>query len=121
MKRTLLLLGLLVFVFAGVSITPKPEPVPVEAKPVLLEEPRAWIIRNDTGKHIVGYYCKVLMPDGSRPEIKIQPAPTATPTTPLPATSVWQAKADALWEAQKAAELNKPQPCSHCGGTGIEL
>lgn len=96
------------------------ESAPIEAKPVLITQPEAWIIRNDTGLHIVGYYCRVKMPDGSTQQMKIKPAPTAKPTDALPVTSEWQTLANKQWEAMKLAELNKPMPCTHCGGTGVE-
>ena len=100
------LFGLVVFGKAG------PAGEPIEATPVLTATKNAvWTIRNDTGTHVVAYYQRVKMPDGSTQELKSR--------TPLDAKQ-WQVLAQKCWDAQVVAELNKPKPCPYCGGTGVE-
>mgnify|MGYP001571894478 CR=1 FL=1 len=88
------------------------EPLPIEIKPVLVTTRHpVWTIRNDTGTHVVAYYQRVKMPDGTTQESKSR--------TPLEAKQ-WQVLSQKQWNAQVAAELNKPKPCTRCGGTGVE-
>ena len=102
----------LLMVSAGREAGPAGEPLPIEAKPVLTATKNAvWTIRNDTGTHVVAYYQKVKMPDGTTQELKSR--------TPLDAKQ-WQVLAQKCWDAQVGAELNKPKPCPYCGGTGVE-
>jgi len=79
-------------------------------KPVIVKDEGAWTIKNDTGLHVVGYYCRVKMPDGSVQELKSK--------TQLDAKG-WDALALKFWEATKP-DPNKPEPkvCPYCGGTG---
>ena len=102
MKRIAILLILAMAIFE-----PK-EPVkpiePIEVKPALataIKEP--WMM----GKHIMGYYQHINMPDGTRPQLKSK--------VPLDEKG-WLALADKQWDAMKQEELNQPKICPYCGG-----
>lgn len=112
MNRIFLFLILVGLVIAGAPKTGDvTEPLPIEVKPVLVSAAKPWTIRNDTGLHLIAYYQRVKMPDGTTQELKSR--------TPLDAKQ-WQALSQKQWDAQLAAELNKPKPCTRCGGSGVE-
>ena len=93
MKRILLLSILSLAVFES-------------TKPVPVKEPEAWIV----GKELVAYYQHFTFPDGTRTQLKSK--------TFLDEKG-WEALAKKQWTARQQAELNKPEICPHCGGTGF--
>ena len=101
MKRLIIEMAAIIGVavlFASADFSPDP----VTEKPVLAKPAEAWMIN----KTLVAYYQKVKLPDGSNVELK---------SKVLLTDKQWQAKADAFWEAQKKAELEKPKICPYCG------
>ena len=75
-------------------------------KPVSVKEPEAWIV----GKELVAYYQHFTFPDKTRQQLKSK--------TFLDAKG-WEELAKKQWESIKQAELNQPEPCPHCGGSGF--
>ena len=91
MKRLLILLLLC----GSVAIF---EPEPVEVKSVLVSSAKQWDLTKN-------YYQRVIMPDGSRQELKSK--------TPLDVKG-WEALATKQWNAMKAVEVSMPENCLDC-------
>lgn len=84
---------------------------PIPGKPVLIDRVNHWQIMSEGKLTTIAYYKKVILPDGTKVELKSK----------IPLTKEqWQKMADNYWKTIKREEQNKPEPCTHCGGTGIE-
>ncbi len=83
----------------------------LEKKPVPIDEVNHWQIKSEGKLVTIAYYQHFRFPDGSRGQLK---------SKTLLDKNGWEALAKNYWAVIQEAELNQPEPCTRCGGTGVE-